>query len=261
MLEDFTPIIHRLPGRSIKIYAVADVHIGDSHANVKEFEKFLKKVESEEDSYIVICGDLLNFGIRAASCPTDIYMETLSPMAQIDYAVELLQPIAGKILGIVGGNHEHRGNKAVGLDPLYSVCSMLRYNGETLQSVYRKNLAFLRIELKGEKSPHDVYSLLLVHGKSESRMKQFVNCVEGVGAIVHGHTHSGYVNKPARLIFTQQNNVRVEPLVSVCATSWVDYGGYAARSCFKPTATSDPQALLLEYTGTNNRKGQISVVW
>ena len=39
------------------------------------------------------------------------------------------------------------------------------------------------------------------------------------------------------------------------------FGGYAARSCFKPTATSDPQALLLEYTGTNNRKGQISVVW
>ena len=259
MLDDFTPIIHRLPGRSIKVYAVADVHIGDPNANVRGFEKFLKKVESEDDSYIVICGDLLNFGIRAASCPTDIYTETLNPMQQIDYAVELLQPIAGKIFGIVGGNHEHRGNKAVGLDPLYSVCSMLRYDGETLQSIYRKNLAFLRVELRG--NTHDHYSLLLVHGKSESRMKQFVNCVEGVNAIVHGHTHNGYVNKPARLVFTQQNNVRVEPLVSVCATSWVDYGGYAARSCFKPTATSDPQALLLEYTGTNNRKGQIRVVW
>ena len=97
MLDDFTPIIHRLPGRSIKIYAVADVHIGDSHANVRGIEKFLKKVESEDDSYIICCGDLLNFGIRAASCPTDIYTETLSPMAQIDYAVELLQPIADKV--------------------------------------------------------------------------------------------------------------------------------------------------------------------
>lgn len=28
MLDDFTPIIHQLDGRTIKVWAVADVHIG-----------------------------------------------------------------------------------------------------------------------------------------------------------------------------------------------------------------------------------------
>lgn len=45
------------------------------------------------------------------------------------------------------------------------------------------------------------------------------------------------------------------------ATSWLDYGGYAARGLYLPKATSDPQALVLEYTGTNSRVGRMRMVW
>lgn len=262
LLDDFTPIIHRLPGRSIKVYAIADVHIGARECDLDGFERFIKRVASEPDSYIVLVGDLVNNGIRSASCPTDIYDETMPPRAQVDKCVELLQPVADRILGAVGGNHEARSRKAVDLDPAYEVMALLRK-----PELYRRDMAFLRIVLDNSMAPtrthgvRDNYAMLLVHGSTANKKRHFAYAVEGVDAIVSAHTHDGVVEKPARLVFTTRNNVLMKPLVSLTATSWLTYGGYGAAALYMPKSTSDPQALLLEYTGSNNKEGQIRVIW
>lgn len=262
MLGDFVSIIHRLPGRPVRIYPVADLHIGAQEADIQGFAAFIAQVEKEQDSYIVLVGDLVNNGIRSASCPTDIFAETMSPRCQIDKAVELLEPVADRILGAVGGNHEARSRKAVNLDPAYEIMCLLRR-----PELYRQNMAFIRIVLCDSMSASnrhgvsDTYSLLLVHGASAAKRQRFDAVVEGVDAIVHAHLHDGNVQKPARLVFTTRNRVLVKPLVSVTATSWLGFGGYAARGLLTPKATSDPQALLLEFTGSNNKEGQIRVVW
>lgn len=255
MLDDFTPIVHQLEGRTIKVWAVGDVHIGAKEANLKEFSKFLKRVQDDPDSYITIVGDALNVGIRSASCPTDIYEETMPVNAQIECAAELLAPVADRILGCVGGNHEMRAKKAVDMDPLYQVMVLIRK-----PDLYRPNMAFVRVNL-GNGNTKDHYALMLVHGKSAAAKRKFAYAVEGVDAIISGHTHDPIVEKPARLVFTQRNNVVIQPLVSLTACSWLDYGGYGAANLYLPKATSDPQALVLEFTRSNNSQGQIRVAW
>lgn len=263
MLDDFTPILHRLPGRDTRIYAVGDVHIGAKEADVDGFSKFIEKVSREDGSYIVIVGDVLDFGTKSSM--TNVYEQTMPPHLQIDKAVELLRPVADKILGCVGGNHERRGVRETDQDPLYAVCSMLRRDGgkgTTLQDIYRPNMAFLRIKLKNDESASkEAYSLLLVHGKTENKKRHFANAIEGVDAIVSGHTHNGLVEKPARLVFTHNNNVIVRPLVSLTATSWLGYSAYAAQGLYLPKATSDPQCLILEFKNSNNVRGNIRVSW
>lgn len=262
MLDDFTPILHRLDGRTVRVYAVADVHIGARECDLGGFEKFLKRIENDPDAYIVLVGDIINNGIRAASCPTNPYEEAMPPSMQVDKAVELLEPVAGRILGAVGGNHEARSRKAVDLDPMYQIMALLRK-----PELYRQNMAFLRIVLSKDgrrcsnHGTRDAYTLLLVHGKSANKKRHFAYSLEGVDAVVSAHTHNGLVEKPARLVFTNRNNVVVKPLVSLTACSWLDYGGYAAASMYLPNATSSPQALELEYTGSNNRDGRIRVMW
>lgn len=253
MIDDFTPIIHRLEGRTIKVWAVADVHIGARECDLEGFERFLKRVSDDDDSYLVICGDLLNNGLKDSL--TNVYEEVMPPSVQLDKAVELLLPVKDRILGCVGGNHEARTKKAVDLDPLYAVMLMLG-KGE----LYRSNMAFMRVTL-GLGKTRDHYALMLVHGKTANKKKQFAYAVEGVDAIISGHTHDGIVEKPARIVFNTQNRVSVKPLISLTATSWLDYGGYAAASLFQPKSTSNPQALILEYTATNTRAGDIRVVW
>ena len=98
MIDDFTPIIHTLPGRTIRCWAVSDVHIGAREADVEGFTAFLKRIEKDPDSYLCICGDVLNNGIKSSISDYEI----LPPSAQIEKAVELLTPMAGKILGCVG---------------------------------------------------------------------------------------------------------------------------------------------------------------
>lgn len=254
MIDDFTPIVHRLRGRPVKVWAVADVHIGAKEADIEGFQKFLGKVRNEPDSYLVIVGDVLNNGTRDSL--TNVYEETMPPSAQVELAAELLEPVKDRILGAVGGNHEQRSAKAVDLDPLFQVFSILR-----IPEVYRQNFAFVRIVLeRGNITDH--YALYLTHGKSASKQRRFAqSAVEGVDAVIAGHTHNGSVEKHARLVLSNRNAISIKPMISMTATSWLNYGGYSARGQFIPSATSDPQALLLGWTGSNNKDGSISVIW
>lgn len=255
MLDDFQPIIHTLPGRTIKVWAVADVHIGAKEADVDGFERFLKQVENDADSYICLVGDIINNGIKDSL--TSVYEETMPPSAQIEKAVELLTPVADKILGAVSGNHENRTKRAVGVDVMAQVMTLL---GKP--ELYRPNMAFVRVRLRnGKTRTKDTYSLLLVHGKTENKKRRLAYAVEGVDAIISGHTHNGIVEKPARIVFSGQNKVTVKPLVSLTACSWLSYGGYAARNLMLPSATSSPQCLVLEFVNTNDKRGTIRVAW
>lgn len=259
LLDDFTPIIHTLPGRTAKLWAVADVHIGAKEADLQGFESFLKRVEKDADSYVVIVGDLLNNAVR--SSVSDVYAETMSPSQALDYAVKILQPIADRILGVVGGNHERRSRKEVDLDPLFAVCSMLRRSdGSTLQDVYRPNMAFLRINLVNG-STRDHYAIMLTHGKTLNKRKQFVNVIEGIDAAITAHTHQPDVLMPSRIRFTSGNRVVFHEVVSLCACSWLESGGYSLSGLYLPQATSRPQCLILEFANTNTRRGKITVSW
>lgn len=253
MISDFTPIVHTLPGRTVKVWAVADVHIGAKECDLDGFKAFLRKVQDEPDSYLVICGDVLNNGIKDSI--TNVYEETMPPSAQVDLAVDLLKPIANQILGCVGGNHERRTTKAVDLDPMFMVMTLI---GKP--ELYRSNMAFIRVNMEHGKTKNH-YGLMLTHGKTANKKRHFVGAVEGVDAIITAHTHDGLIEKPAKLVFTKSNRVVVKPLISLTATSWLGFGGYAANGLLLPKATSDPQCLVLEWSGTNARNGSLKVAW
>lgn len=253
MISDFTPIIHKLDGRTVKVWAVADVHIGSRECDMDGFKAFLDKVSKDGNAYIVLVGDIINNGVKDSL--TNVYEETMPPSCQVEEAVRLLTPVKDRILGAVGGNHEARSRKAVDLDPMYAIMCMMG-----IQHLYRTNFAMLRVILaKGNTKQR--YALMLIHGKTENKKRQFAYSVEGVDAIVSGHTHNGIVEKPARLVFTSRNNVLVKPLVSLTATSWLTYGGYAAAALYKPAATSAPQCLELEYVNSNDIEGRLRVIW
>ena len=253
MIDDFTPIVHRLPGRTIRVWAVADVHIGSKECDLDGFEKFLKKVASEQDSYIALCGDLINNGIKDSL--TSVYDETVSPQAQIEKAVDLLTPVAGKILGAVGGNHEHRTKRAVDVDVMNYIMCLLK-----IPELYRQNMAFIRVNLeKGTTKDH--YALMLTHGKTANKKKQFVGVVEGVDAVITAHTHTPDVLMPARIRFNTSNKVTVHNVISLTACSWLQPGGYSLAGLYLPQTTSRPQCLELPFVNSNDIRGVPRVIW
>lgn len=251
MAGDFEPIIIDMPGRTIRVWAVADVHIGSKECDLDGFRAFLGRVMADPDSFVVLAGDLIDNAVTG--CPASIYGS--EPEFQISQAVELLKPLAddGRILAMVSGNHEARTLKLAGIDPSALIAYKLG-----IADRFRENMAFLRVNLKNGKV-QNTYNLLVMHGASRAKKSKFMP--EGVDVFVSGHTHEPSVEKPARIIFTQKGRVIVKPMVSITATSWLCYGGYGAARMYTPKATSDPQSVELEFTNSNNRAGRVRTVW
>lgn len=253
MIDDFQPIIHHLDGRTIKVWAIADVHLGAKECDLKGFKAFLKRIQDDPDSYIVIVGDVLDNGLRNSL--TNPYHATVSPQGQLDLAVELLTPVKDRILGAVGGNHEYRSVKECDNDLLFIAFAIMG-----IPERYRQNLCFVRVCLERGKIK-DHYALMLTHGKSKTKNERFPTYFEGIDAAILGHTHTPDVKVTSSIRFGTNNKVTKHDTIVLTACSWLNPGGYSLRGCYAPTATAKPQCLELPFINSNDIKGRLRVIW
>ena len=120
----------------------------------------------EENSYIILGGDLINNGIK--SSVSNVYDETMRPREQKKLLVEMLSPLKDRILCAVSGNHERRSSREVDDDIIYDVMCKL-----DIEDVYRENLAFLKIQFGTARSDGKVnptYVICITHGTGSGIM-------------------------------------------------------------------------------------------
>lgn len=208
MKSDFEMIVHKFQ-TEIKIYPIGDVHIGTNGCLLQEFKDLIEKIASEENSYAVIIGDMLDNGIKSGK-GLGVYEQTMRPSEQRRFLAEQLRPIKDKILAVISGNHEKRSTKECDENPLYEVCCKL-----DIEDLYRENLAVVKIQLgnrnDGGKIKRQSYILLLHHGKGSNNSavkkdKDFISNFEGADAIITGHVHEGHICKISKKIIDAKNN-------------------------------------------------------
>ncbi|MBQ2044910.1 MAG: metallophosphoesterase [Bacteroidaceae bacterium] len=250
MRDDFTMIIKKIPNnRNIKIYPISDVHLGAIEHMEKEWEEFRKRVEKEEDSYIILAGDLINNGIRTSvGNPFD---QTMRPREQKKLMIEHLEPLRDKILCMVGGNHERRTTKDTDESPSYDIACKL-----DLEEVYRENLAFLKIQFgkqDGNGTRNPTYTFAVTHGAGSSiyttnaamRGERFGMAIDGIDVMVLGHIHKPQDFPVGKYLVDGHNNkVSVKPYEVFVCTSWLKYSGYAAQKMLSPTVFSPADITL-----------------
>lgn len=238
-----TIITHAIKAPEINIYPVGDVHLGAAEHMGKEWDKFLTKIENEDDSYLIITGDMLNNATRTSV--SDIYEERLPPSEQKKVLHDQLWPIKDKILCGVMGNHCGRSVKDVDNDPLYDVFVMLGI-GER----YRRNMCFMKVRLLNENdNPRGTFTFCTMHGKTPNKRKQFSYSIDGIDCFVSSHTHEPMITNPAKLIVpTKGSKVSVKTFYTVTVPSWMTFGGYGARNMYLPQAQARPQAITCHAT-------------
>ena len=174
---------------------------------------------------------------------------------------EMLRPLKGKILCATTGNHCRRSGKDADDDPTYDIMCKL-----DLEHLYRENMAFLCLRFgkkdgAGLKNP--TYTFVVTHGAGScgstgsavNRGEKFGYVVDGMDCLVLGHTHKAYTTQPSKISIDLQNNkVSLKPFKVVSMTSWLAYGGYAARAMLAPSSYV-PQEIILR----GNRK-EIKVI-
>ena len=259
MLSDFSFITHKFPERQdIKIYPVADVHLGAAEHKGREWNDFCATVLKDENAYITLGGDLIDNGTRS-SVGNGIFENTMRPREAKKLMVEMLDPLRSRILCAIPGNHERRSTKDADDEPMYDIMCKL-----DLEELYRENIGFVRLRFgdnkKGHGSDNPTYVVCVTHGagggmligSAVNRASRFAQSIDGIDALIVGHTHKPF-DVPDCKIKVDQNTISIRPFPIVSVSSWLNYGGYPVQKLYSATA-SVPQIMMFR-----GRKKQIDV--
>lgn len=232
------------------VYTLADLHIGDSHCDESEVLARVKSVADDPYGLCILNGDLMNTALKTSV--SDVYGEVLSPMQQITYLVNMLRPIAGKIIGVTAGNHENRVYRNDGLDVTRLVCRELN-----IEEKYAPEgvLIFLRFGTKANpqhvkegRNPRQWYTIYATHGSGGGRKEGAkairladMNAMVDADIFVHSHVHLGMIMKESYFRIDSSNCLAkpVEKLF-VCTGAALKYGGYGQAQEFKPASMANP---------------------
>lgn len=247
MLSDYEMIQHQFPGgQDITIIPISDVHLGSEDCMEQDFIKFIKQVAETPNVYLVLGGDLIDNATRSGV--SNIFRATMPPRQQKAEMANILRPVADRILCFTTGNHERRSVKDADDDPVYDIAAKL-----DLEHLYRENIAFVKIQLgkqmtdggsrtNGRDRP--TYCIAVTHGAgggiltgaAVNRNERFGYVLSGIDALIVGHTHKPFVTQPGKiLVDTKNNKVSVLPFKVISSTSWLRYGGYAAKGMMLPS--------------------------
>lgn len=251
MLSDFTFVTHSFPKMpGITIYPIGDVHLGAAEHMEREWNDFCAAVSKEDNSYIILGGDLVDNATRN-SIGNGVFTNTMRPREAKKRMTEMLMPLRDKILCAVSGNHERRSGKDADDDPMYDIMCKL-----DLEDVYRENMVFLRLRFgnnrtDGAKNP--TYILCVTHGASNgaligsavNRASRFGTSIDGIDGLIVGHTHKPFDVPDCKIkVDSNTNTISFKPFIMVSVTSWLGYTGYAAQKMLSPVAYV-PQKIIL----------------
>lgn len=250
MQTDFTLIQKHFPhNREIKIYPISDVHLGAAEHMESAWREFRTMVLEDPDAFITIGGDLIDNGTR--NSVSDIFKATMPPSKQKKLMAEMLAPLKDRILCAIPGNHEGRSGKDADDDPVYDIMCKL-----DLEDIYRENIAFIKIQcgnLQNNGARNPTYVIVVTHGSGGglltggivNRAERFGYAIDGADILIIGHSHKPFTSQPGKIKIDPHNNkVIIKPFKVVSSTSWLAYGGYAARKNLLPS-TFVPQIIRL----------------
>jgi hypothetical protein len=100
---------------SIRLYPLGDFHYGSRQCDVELVKQVLGQIEKDPIGYWVGMGDFIENAIIGSK--SDMYTQLVPPREQIQAIADLLAPIQDKGLFLIGGNHEQRTHRLVGMDP------------------------------------------------------------------------------------------------------------------------------------------------
>jgi len=103
------------PTSDINVYPFGDCHIGSPQYCHPLAKLVVNTVKNDDRGYMVLMGDLIENAIVGSL--GDVYTQTMPPAEQLEFVVDLLEPVKEKILFMIRGNHEFRTFKTVGMFP------------------------------------------------------------------------------------------------------------------------------------------------
>jgi len=247
MNSDLDVIVKHYPYKTLRVYALGDIHIGSQEFDERAVKRKLSIIQDDDEAALVLCGDVADFGLKNSR--SNVYQQVMPVKDQIEYAYELLKPVAHKMSAVVPGNHEERVTKEVGLCPLYDLC--VRWG---VPEVYRENMAITKYSFGNKHNGRPIVIIgLTTHGSTRNKHQRFISCFDADIAI-SGHIHHGYYQQHARVAVDRINTTaRIVPFHELVVDANLSVGGYGVKHEYEIPPTPTLQYFELSFYRESNR--------
>ena len=234
---------------SVELHTFADEHIGDHLCDINRLQERIEYVKNTPNAYCILNGDIIDNATK--SSVGDVYTQVLSPMEQLEKAVDIFSPIKDKILCISHGNHENRTYKNEGINISKLLASQLG-----IADKYTPTSAVLFIRfgmLNGHHHNRKVcYTVFHRHGsgggtKEGSKVNKLAEMASIIDADIYiiSHTHLPVVMKQAFYrIDTKNSAIALVDKLFVNTAANLNYGGYGDYGGLKPASKHTPVIYL-----------------
>lgn len=171
-----------------RIWLMSDIHIGCANWAKDSFMRDIDEIKKDPHAKVVINGDTLQKDLR--NSVGDVYGQPIRPGRQKYVAEELLSPVADKIIGISGGNHDEGSRIKEDSTDIEDLCKFLGVH-------YFKDEISFRVSVGADKYGNPlVKSFYGIHGTSNAQtigaiMNSLFRLQHVCDADVYfmGHTH------------------------------------------------------------------------
>lgn len=225
--------------KKIKIVPLSDIHYGEIGHKGELFKRYVEWIAKTPNVYCFLNGDLTANALPD-SAGNAIFSQLIRPSRQIKEFVELIRPIAHKILWSVPGGHEYRTFVRTDLDPSEWICQQLDIpyiGGPVYADVLWKGYTFTFYCMHGTKAP-------ATEGGRLNKASIPLKYQEFVKFVVHGHFHDPGINKIPRICrerkFDKSGKLISHRLadkkqyVITCPSFYGYWGTYAHHRGFSP---------------------------
>jgi hypothetical protein len=199
----------------VPVVGLGDFHLGAKTCDLNLIHKVIKWIK-EHDAWWVGMGDFLEFSTKS-SVGSGVYDQTMNPGEQIKVCVDLLQPIANRCIGLLKGNHEERGYKTDGNDPMATIAAQLKTNltGSGSVTYFGWDGVFVISNPEKTTTHRSCYSFLAFHSYSGNKNvglamnwveREVRGFLEGVDVVMKAHDHNRGLSPPDEgLVFNKSN--------------------------------------------------------
>lgn len=212
------------------ILPIYDVHFGHVGHKREKFLSYLRYIAETPNVVAFLGGDLMENALDDGRGMT--YDSDRAPMQQLHECVEMLAPIAHKIMFALPGNHEWRTYKVSGLDPM-------RYLADRLEIPYFDGPVYVSMvwnEYKWKMHAGHGYGSSTTKGGKMNRAGGPRKYFDFLHFIVSGHVHDPVVNSETTVVEDPINCRLIYPQTwTVIAPSFLRWEGtYAYRAGYAP---------------------------
>lgn len=222
--------VKQINSSKMELLPLYDWHLGADACNEKLVDKIIDYIKKTPNCYTFMGGDLIECAIYDNKI-NSVHTQKYQLQEQVEMLCEKLEPIKDKILFAICGNHEHRVEKATGLDvaALIALNLGVQYFKWETQYMIKMNTP----KCKADKKNIVIYAHHGSGGGSTSGAK--INAVERLhfrapfaNIIFSGHVHFTSETRKQINFLSQQgiNKSMIQYFIS-CGTAH-ESDGYAA---------------------------------